>query len=168
MLAWQPLPTPLCRKDAQVSLNTRVTLAVWRALAMVPGEHKLRRHIGLALAVELGVSERYMRRLWEDVGDQLVCGHTLDLGVAVCSGWPLELTPTKMAAIHSISSDNRSFTERQVTMKMATKGLNYSTSTINRWLDDMGAMPNRCWIKPKLKSWQKVWRIGLCLQSRGP
>ncbi|CAM9998022.1 unnamed protein product [Choristocarpus tenellus] len=23
----------------------------------------------------------------------------------------------------------------------------------------MGAMPNRRWIKPKLKPWQKVWRI---------
>ncbi|CAM9734913.1 unnamed protein product [Choristocarpus tenellus] len=64
-----------------------------------------------------------------------------------------------MVAIHSINYDNRSFTVRQVTMKMVAKGLNYNTSAINRWLDDMGAMPNHRWIKPKLKSWQKVWRM---------
>ncbi|CAM9386479.1 unnamed protein product, partial [Choristocarpus tenellus] len=75
------------------------------------------------------------------------------------SGHPLELTLTKMVAIHSIHSDNRSSTLRQVTMKMATKGLNYGTSTINRWLDDMGIMVNRRCIKPKLKSWQKVWKM---------
>ncbi|CAN0054223.1 unnamed protein product [Choristocarpus tenellus] len=64
-----------------------------------------------------------------------------------------------MAAIHSTNSGNRSSTMRQVTMKMATKELNYSMSTINRLLDDMGTMPNHRWIKPKVKSWQKVWRM---------
>ncbi|CAM9863900.1 unnamed protein product [Choristocarpus tenellus] len=107
--------TPQCRKGAQVSLDTRVTLVV--------------RH---ALAAEFGVSKRYMRGLWENVADHLARGHTLDLGVTARSGQPSELTPTKMAAIHSINSDNRSSTVHQMTMKMTTKGLNYSTSTINR------------------------------------
>ncbi|CAM9169290.1 unnamed protein product [Choristocarpus tenellus] len=64
-----------------------------------------------------------------------------------------------MAAIHSTNSDSWSSAVRQVTMKMAAKGLDYSMSTIHRWLDDMGAMPNRRWIKPELKSWQRVRRM---------
>ncbi|CAM9284918.1 unnamed protein product [Choristocarpus tenellus] len=126
---------------------------------MVPGEHKLPQHVGPPLAAEFGVSKYYMRGLWDNVVDQFTCGHTLDVGVATRCGRPSELTPTKMAAIHSINSDNPSSTVRQVTIKMATKGLNNSTSTINRWLDDMGAMPNRRWIKSKLKSLQEVWRM---------
>ncbi|CAM9923527.1 unnamed protein product [Choristocarpus tenellus] len=64
-----------------------------------------------------------------------------------------------MATIHSINSDNQSSTVRPVTTKTTAKGLNHSTSTIKRWLDDMGAMPNWRWIKPKLKLWQKLWRM---------
>ncbi|CAM9463673.1 unnamed protein product [Choristocarpus tenellus] len=97
-----PPSTPPSRKGVQVSLNTRVALTVQHAQ----------------------MPERYMQGLWEDVAYQLSCGHTLDLGVVARSGQPSKLTPTKMAAIHSINSDNRSSIVRQVTMKMAANGLN--------------------------------------------
>ncbi|CAM9491148.1 unnamed protein product, partial [Choristocarpus tenellus] len=93
------------------------------------------------------------------VTDQLTRGHMLDVGVTARSRRPLELTLTNMATIHTINSNKCSSSVRQVIMKMATKGLNSRTSTINRLLDDMEGMPNHCWIKPKLKWWQKVWRM---------
>ncbi|CAM9508397.1 unnamed protein product [Choristocarpus tenellus] len=134
---------------------------------MVPGEHKLPQQVGQALAAEFGVSESYMQGLLEDVADQLARGHTLDLGMAACSGWPSELTSTKMVAIHSINSDNPSPTVPQVTMKMAAKGPNYWTSTINRSLDDMGDIPNDRWIKPKLKIVAKRMENGLKIKWTG-
>ena len=58
------------------------------------------------------------------------------------------LTPTKAAALRVINSENRAFTNGQVSDRQKELGLEFSGETVRRWFDKEGARKVVCRIKP--------------------
>ena len=62
----------------------------------------------------------------------------LDLSNKPRSGRPSMLTPTKAVALLAINSENRAFTNGQVSDRLKELGLEFSGETVRQWLRKKG------------------------------
>ena len=69
------------------------------------------------------------------------------------------LTPTKAAALRAINSENRAFTNGQVSDRLKELGLEFSGETVRRWFEKEGARKVMRRIKPSPSEGQKKRRI---------
>ena len=69
------------------------------------------------------------------------------------------LTPTKAAALRAIKSENRAFTNGQVSDRLKELGLEFSGETVRRWFEKEGARKVVRRIKTSLSESQKKRRI---------
>ena len=69
------------------------------------------------------------------------------------------LTPTKAAALRAIKSENRAFTNGQVSDRLKELGLEFSGETVRQWFEKEGARKVVRRIKTSLSESQKKRRI---------
>ncbi|CAN0505402.1 unnamed protein product, partial [Laminaria digitata] len=106
-----------------------------------------------------GVGDRYPSKLLRSVRDQIDAYQEVDLSSKERKGRPSLLTPTKVAALKKVNSQNRSFTLRQVSDQMTDLGLEFGKETVRRWFNELGAAKKARRIKPSLSDAQKRRRV---------
>jgi len=151
-----PPPRP---KGGELSVGRRIAIVVEVALAIPPGKVRIPKGALDPICQRYGVSSRYPRKLWQSVKDQIDAGQEVDLSSKERKGRPSLLTPTKVAALKKVNSQNRSFTLRQVSDQLTDLGLEYGKDTLRRWFNELGAAKKARRIKPSLSDAQKRRRI---------
>ena len=95
-------------------MGRRIAIAVEVALAIPPGKVRMPKGALYPICKRYGVSPRYPPMLWESVEDQIDANQEVDLSSEERKGRPSLLTPTTVAALKKVNSQNRPFTLRQV------------------------------------------------------
>ena len=120
------------------------------ARAIPPGKTRLPKGTVGPLAERYGVRHEYPTTLWKNCKAQIEDTQELDLSNKPRSGRPSMLTPTKAAALRAIKSENRAFTNGQVSDRLKELGLEFSGETVRRWFEKEGARKVVRRIKPSL------------------
>ena len=84
----------------------------------------------------------YPTTLWKNYKAQIEDTQELDLSNKPRSGRPSMLAPTKAAARRAINSENRAFTNGQVSDRLKELGLDFSEETVRRWFEKRGGPEN--------------------------
>ena len=104
------------------------------------------------------VGPEYATTLWKNCKAQIEDNQELDLSNKLRSGRPSMLTPTTAAALRATKSENRAFTNGQVSDRLKKLGLEFSRETVRRWFEKEGARKVVRRIKPSLSESQKKRR----------
>ena len=127
-----PSTPPPRRKGGELSVGRRIAIAVEVALAIPPGNVRRPKGALDPICKRYGVSPRHPPMLWKNVKEQIDANQEVDLSSKERKGRPSLLTPTKVAALKKVNSQNRSFTLRQVSDQLDDLGLEYGAPTLLR------------------------------------
>ena len=152
-------------KNCELSEEGRTALALRYAWALPPGKERLPAGVGPKLAAEFGVGERYPRKVWASMKEELDRGHDVSLRSARRSGRPSDFTPRKQAKIREINAGNRTLTVNQLSSKLAEVGLDVGSSKLHNWLKVMGATRVQRRITPSLSLDHEKNRVDLILDQ---
>ena len=95
-------------------MGRRYAIVVEAALAIPPGQVRIPKGALGPICERYGVSPQYPSRLLKSAKDQINANQEVDLSSKGRKGRPSLLTPSKVAALKKVNSQNRSFTLRQV------------------------------------------------------
>ena len=95
-------------------MGRRIAVVVEVELAIPPGKVRILKGALDPICQRYGVSPRYPQKLWKTVKDQIDANQEVDLSSEERKGRPSLLTPTTVAALKKVNSQNRPFTLRQV------------------------------------------------------
>ena len=149
---------PRHKLGGELSVGRRYAM-VEIARAIPPGKTRLPKGTVGPLAKRYGVGLEYPTMLWKNCKAQIEDTQELDLSNKPRSGRPSMLTPTKAAALRAINSENRAFTNGQVSDRLKELGLEFSGETVRQWFEKEGARKVVRRIKPSLSESQKKRRI---------
>ncbi|CAN0400133.1 unnamed protein product, partial [Pylaiella littoralis] len=155
-----PPSTPPHRpKGGELSVGRRYAIVVEAALAIPPGQVRIPKGALGPIGERYGVSPQYPSRLLKSAKDQINANQEVNLSSKGRKGRPSLLTPSKVAALKKVNSQNRSFTLRQVSNQLTDLGLEFGKDTVRRWFKELGAAKKARRIKPSLSDAQKRRRI---------
>lgn len=98
-------------------------MAVEIAMGIQPGLSRIPKGVLDPICERYGVGKKYPSKLWKRVKTQIDNTQELDLSNQKRSGRPSLLTPSKIAALKKVNSQNRSFTLRQVSDQLTASVL---------------------------------------------
>ncbi|CAB1098721.1 unnamed protein product [Ectocarpus sp. CCAP 1310/34] len=134
-------------------------MAVEIAMGIQPGFSRIPKGVLDPICERYGVGKKYPSELWKRVKTQIDNTQELDLSNEERSGRPSLLTPSKIAALKTVNSQNRSSTLRQVSDQLTDLGLEFGKDTVRRWFSKLGAAKKAGRIKPSLSDAQKRHRM---------
>ena len=130
---------PRRKRGAELSVGRRYAMVVEIARAILPGKTRLPKGTVGPLAERYGIGPEYPTTLWKNCKARIEDTQEVDLSNKPRSGRPSMLTPTKVSALRAINSENRAFTNGQVSDRLKELGLEFSGETVRRWFEKEGA-----------------------------